>query len=76
MADLVAEGGSLLIIARGREEHDPPGEMPWPLTRRELNHFLEIGLREVSFEDFQDPEEPSTRRFRVLYMRPGRKVVE
>src|SRR5580693_1658652 len=69
VAGFVAEGGNLLIIARGREETDPPGEMPWPLTRAELHGFMEMGLREISFEDFQDPEEPSTRRFRVLYKR-------
>jgi hypothetical protein len=41
--------------------------MPWPLTSRELNHFTEIGLQELSFEDFLDSEDPPARRFRVLY---------
>jgi Methyltransferase domain len=71
-AGFVTEGGKLLVIARARDENDPLGEMPWPLTRRELNHFTEIGLRELSFEDFQDSEEPPVRRFRALYA----KVVE
>jgi hypothetical protein len=69
VAGFVKEGGNLLIIARGREDNDPVVEMPWPLSRAELNHFVEIGLRELSFEDFQDPEDPSVRRFRVLYLR-------
>ncbi len=69
VADFVAEGGNLLVIARGREETDPPGEMPWPLSRTELNHLLDVGLRDVSFEDFQDPDEPEVRRFRALYLR-------
>lgn len=68
-AGFVAESGKLLVIARARDENDPRGEMPWPLTRRELNHFTEIGLRELSFEDFLDSEEPPVRRFRVVYLR-------
>ena len=75
-ADFVREGGRLLAIARARDEGDPRGEMPWPLTRSELNHFAEMGLRELSFEDFQDSEDPPVRRFRALYLRPGSKVVE
>jgi len=65
----VKEGGKLLVIARARNEQDPSGEMPWPLTRAELNHFTEIGLRELSFEDFLDSEDPPARRFRALYLR-------
>lgn len=68
-AGFVKEGGKLLVIARARSESDPPGEMPWPLTRAELNHFTEIGLRELSFEDFMDSEDPPARRFRALYLR-------
>lgn len=68
-AGFVAESGKLLVIARARDENDPRGEMPWALTRRELNHFTEIGLRELSFEDYFDSEEPPVRRFRVVYLR-------
>jgi SAM-dependent methyltransferase len=75
-ADFATEGGCLLVIARARDETDPRGEMPWPLTRRELNHFTKIGLRELSFEDFLDSEDPPVRRFRALYLRPASKVVE
>jgi len=66
-AGFVKPGGKLLVIARARDESDPHGEMPWPLTRRELSHFTEIGLRELSFEDFMDSEDPPARRFRVVY---------
>jgi hypothetical protein len=75
-AGFVNDGGLLLVVARGRDENDPAGEMPWPLTRREMNHFTEVGLRELSFEDFQDEEAPPVRRFRALYLRPGRGVGE
>ena len=67
VAELVRPGGQLLLIARGRGEDDQEGEMPWPLTRRELQGFTELGLEEISLEDYFDRETPPVRRFRVLY---------
>jgi ubiquinone/menaquinone biosynthesis C-methylase UbiE len=67
IAAALRPGGELLVIARGREPHDSPGEMPWPLTREDLSAVTGAGLTEVSFEDYADPESPETRRFRVLY---------
>jgi SAM-dependent methyltransferase len=65
LAELVAPGGTLLVICRGREPDDDPGAMPWPLTRAELARFVDRGLREIRFEDYVDRE--GTRRFRVEY---------
>lgn len=70
LAESLAADGQLLVIARGREASDPEGEMPWPLTREDLAHFVSAGLTQVSFEDFPDPESPDIRRFRALYTRP------
>jgi SAM-dependent methyltransferase len=67
VASFVKPGGKLLVIARGREEADPPGEMPWPLTRREVLSLTQFGLREESFEDYADEE--SVRRFRAFFTR-------
>lgn len=58
IAGFAKKGGEILLIARGREENDPEGLMPWPLTRRELEEFTALGLREKSFEDFLDRESP------------------
>ncbi len=69
VAGLVAPGGSLLVIARGRNPEEPEGEFPWPLTRRSLDPFEGAGLLEVAFEDFMDREVPPVRRFRVEYRR-------
>ena len=69
VARFVAPGGSLLVVARGREPGDPPGTMPWPLTRDELAGFTRAGLEELSFEDFLDDETPPVRRFRAVYHR-------
>jgi SAM-dependent methyltransferase len=70
IADFVRPGGELLAIVRGREANDPEGQMPWPLTRNELNEFVRAGLIEESFKEYFDNEEPPARRFRVLYGRP------
>jgi 2-polyprenyl-3-methyl-5-hydroxy-6-metoxy-1,4-benzoquinol methylase len=70
IASFVASGGKLLAIVRGREEHEPAGELPWPLTRAEMKEFVRAGLTEASFEEYFDNEDPPARRFRALYTRP------
>lgn len=67
VAGFVKKGGRLLVIARGRDEQEPEGQMPWPLTRRELASFLNLGLHEDSFEDYFDQEQPPVRRFRASF---------
>jgi SAM-dependent methyltransferase len=71
IANFVAPGGRLLVIARGRGEEEPevPGP-PWPLTREEMDRFRRAGLEEEIFDDYAEPEPPWVRRFRVLYRRP------
>lgn len=69
LANLVARSGQLLIITRGRDETDPPGELPYPLTLQELDALELAGLQKQSFEDYFDDEDPPVRRFRVLYTR-------
>lgn len=69
LASFVRSDGLLLIIARGRNEDDDPGEMPWPLTIEELSTFEEYGLKLMQFEDFFDGEAPPVRRFRALFQR-------
>jgi SAM-dependent methyltransferase len=70
MVNCVTRGGSLLVIARGREPNDDPGSMPWPLTVSDLEPFAQSGLGLISFEDFFDQEDPPVRRFRVQYRKP------
>ena len=64
IATFVRPGGKLLAIVRGREANEPEGELPWPLTRAEMNEFVRAGLTEESFEEYFDNEEPPARRFR------------
>ena len=69
IAAFVRPGGKLLAVVRGRELDEPEGELPWPLTRAEMNEFVHAGLTEESFEEYFDNEEPPARRFRGLYTR-------
>lgn len=66
LAGFLSSGGALLIIARGREDTDPSGEMPWPLSALELTELERLGLLRITAEDYIESE---TRRFRVLYRR-------
>jgi SAM-dependent methyltransferase len=66
---LVAPGGTLLVIARGREPGEPEGAMPWPLTRAEVEAIGGGDLALVAFEDFLDDEDPPVRRFRATFRR-------
>jgi len=70
LAEFVAPGGRLLVIARGRGEDEPEASgPPWPLTREEMDGFRRAGLEEELFEDYAEPEPPWVRRFRALYRR-------
>jgi ubiquinone/menaquinone biosynthesis C-methylase UbiE len=69
IASFVALGGTLLVIAREREPDEPEGKMPWPLTKQELSFFKKYGLKQLTFEDYLDKEEPPVRRFRITFTR-------
>jgi len=71
---LVAPGGALLLIARGREPDDPEGSMPWPLTCAEVEGIATNDLALVTFEDFLDTENPPVRRFRATFRASARRV--
>lgn len=73
LAHLLAPNGQLLVIARAREEHDPPGAMPWPLTRAELESFRDHGLVPTSIVDyFDDGADGPVRRWTAWFTRcPG-----
>ena len=71
LAATVSAGGRLFVLCRARETSEPEGQLPWPLTRAELDAFCAHGLAEVSVESFLDTEDPPVRRFRALYTRPA-----
>jgi SAM-dependent methyltransferase len=69
IADCLAPGGTLLVVARARDAGEPAGTMPWPLEREDLSGFTACGLALDSLEDYFDREEPPVRRFRAVYRR-------
>ena len=69
IANLVAPGGKLLVICRGRDDDEVCDGPPWPLSRAELAAFEGLGLREVAFEDLLVQRDRAIRHFRVEYCR-------
>jgi SAM-dependent methyltransferase len=70
-ARFVAPGGRLLVIAGARDEDDDPGQMPWPLTRAEVESFAQHGLTTQSIVDFIDDEGwRRVRRWRAWFTAP------
>ena len=68
LAALLAPGGRLLVICRGREPEEPLGELPWPLARADLAAFGGLGLAEASFDDVVTED---VRRFVIEYRTGG-----
>ena len=70
VASFVAPPGTLLIVCRARGDDEPPGDLPQPLSRRELSVLTGLGFNERSFEDYIDDDvDPPVRRFRAAYLR-------
>lgn len=68
VGELVAPGGTLLVIAavKGTGEDQPDG--PWPLTRAEVESFAAGDLVLVRLEDVRDPD---AHRWRAELRRTG-----
>jgi SAM-dependent methyltransferase len=66
----VAPGGTLVVIARGRDPGEPERAMPWPLTRTEVAALGDAELALVDLRDLVDAEEPPVRRFVATFRRP------
>ena len=71
VGELVAPGGTLLIICRARDENEEQASLPWPLPKSALSPLVkQCGLTERAFEDFLDEQDdPPARRFRAVYQR-------
>lgn len=69
LAKCVAPNGTLLVVARGREDDVAPQGPPWPVSRSDLSVLETVGLSLQRFEDFFDGETPPQRRFVAVYRR-------
>ncbi len=69
IADFVAEGGTLVVVTRSREDDEEPDELPWPMSRHELARFEHNGLKQTDFVEMPPDEEDEPSRFVVEYKR-------
>ena len=61
----------LLVLARGRDDDEPLGEIPYALSPGELNGLFAEDLAGQRLEDYLDQEDPPVRRLRAAYRRPS-----
>jgi hypothetical protein len=54
VTELVAPGGTLLVLSAAGEDGDEPDGPPWPLTRAEIEAFAQGGLELVELEELHD----------------------
>ncbi len=66
MANFVKPGGRLLLIARARDEDQDFAGPPWPLTRKNIDCFADLGLALVKLEDVPPTWTPN-RHWRALF---------
>ncbi|HKH17309.1 MAG TPA: class I SAM-dependent methyltransferase [Solirubrobacteraceae bacterium] len=64
VACMVGAGGTLVVIATGRDAEDEAAGPPWPLTRAEVDAFASERLEAVQIEDLR---EPGMRRWRAEF---------
>jgi len=70
VAELVAPGGQLVVIARAQGEREELEDgPPWPLTRAEIDAFTAAGLDAVQIEELDDPGPPPVHRWRAHFRR-------
>ncbi|MEV6966295.1 class I SAM-dependent methyltransferase [Hamadaea sp. NPDC051192] len=69
-AALTGPGGTLLVLARARDDDGDPGQMPWPLTRAEVAAFATGGLVASAVDEVLDDEDPPVRRWVAEFHRP------
>ncbi|HUZ35613.1 MAG TPA: class I SAM-dependent methyltransferase [Streptosporangiaceae bacterium] len=71
--ELVAPGGTLVVITLARGDDEEPGQWPpWPVTRAEVDAFAGAGLVPVRIESVADDGQPPWgRRWLAEFRRPG-----
>jgi len=66
----VAPGGTLLVVAAGRDDGVPTGDgPPWPLLRGEIEAFASDDVQPVRVEAIRDPAAPAGLRWRAEFRR-------
>jgi SAM-dependent methyltransferase len=69
LAQLVAPGGRLVVIARARDEGQEIAGPPWPLMRKQIEAVAVEGLKLTTLEDLATPQ--GARHWRAVFERRG-----
>ncbi|MFF0268142.1 class I SAM-dependent methyltransferase [Kribbella sp. NPDC004536] len=72
VTDLVAPGGTLLVIAAARPDNQPDAATqgpPWPLTRTTIQSFTTPDLHLIQLDRTPSPADPTLHRWRAEYLR-------
>ena len=76
VADLVADGGTLIVIQAARRDiAEPPNGPPWPLHRSEIDRFTNEGLRPVRVELVEAEWSNLGGHWRAEFTRPNPAVI-
>ncbi len=68
MSSLIAKDGYILVSCRSREENTMQEVIPLPLSKSEMDEFVSIdGLKQISFEAYDDTQEPPVAHFWGVY---------
>lgn len=70
MSSLLAKDGYILVSCRSREENEKEDEIPKPLSKSELDGFVNFDkLKEISFKAYDDKQVPSVPHFFAIYQK-------
>ena len=71
ISSLVAKKGYLLVSCRSRNEGEKEDDIPFPLSKLEMDEFINIDkLSELSFLAYDDNQEPKVPHFFGVYTKP------
>ena len=73
MVSLLLDQGQLLVSCRSRKSGEELDVIPLPLDKREIDGFINFGVRQKSFLAYDDDQEPSVPHFFATYSRERRK---
>jgi predicted TPR repeat methyltransferase len=70
ISSLLASNGYALVSCRSREEGKKENEIPFPLSKSEMDEFISVDkLKEISFLAYDDNQSPSIPHFFGIYQR-------
>ncbi|MEO1375255.1 MAG: class I SAM-dependent methyltransferase [Cyanobacteria bacterium J06635_10] len=67
VAQLVAEQGTLLVVAVTRDTPEEPSGPPYPLSLEEIDYFQNLGLQEIRRDTFSEKNSRFPQRIRIEY---------